>query len=791
MSSRRQSISSYMPYISKSDSTQTLWNNGSNKLLSKFIPTSQQVTVTSSVSLTLPPSAHEQKTKKKSMDSNANFAEEPNTKKKGFGKLLFRKGNTTKPIERPDTNDNDTTHQPFYRPCPFENQVSTNIVYSPPDPEPVEKLEEEENETTTDGEESATEEEMEREKTAARLSKRLSGGHFGSAGGLMLSMMETNAPPEDIQESMINWKRKSGQMLQKLVLAEEEEAVSEEEEARECALKLWDEDETFVQREKIAEWLGQSKLLNANALNQYMSFFDFQTMRIDSSFRKMCSKLYFRAEAQQIDRILEAFAKRYWECNPKSILKNSDTVYAIVYSLLLLNTDLHVAQGSYTRMTRQVFVKNTMSTIHDQPANKNVKFSLLWEAHIESYLKDLYTSVKHNQILHPSSQHQTNDSDLFGSRNDVLMATNRLSVMGTRKMNDFKRNINTIIGKNATRESVLYLEDPMPRKSTSSALKPKSPHSTIRRESFSSVQSSASSVYHPPSALQDNPPYHKEGIVMRKHLLDCANQKAKRREWRECVLVVSQGQLKMYDATRENPEPTLLSKASFATLSDTFSRHNHSYSTVPQPSFSSSTISSESNSHPRTVLMHSLGSIQLSHSLSNPLPPPGYNRSRPYVFALQEPNGGVFLFQTKSLEQTLEWVSTCNYWAARESKEPLLGGVSNIEYGWGHCLNHSSESTNIFTWLPPTPTTIPSKLDEATQFESLRKYLDALNEEIDTHGDIKERLIQRFPPKSPHHNKVLSNWEAKSKYMLHEIIKYQNYCNALEKSLTGRQDDSC
>lgn len=37
-------------------------------------------------------------------------------------------------------------------------------------------------------------------------------------------------------------------------------------------------------------------------------------------YRKVCSKLYFRAEAQQIDRILEAFAKQYWQCNPKSIL---------------------------------------------------------------------------------------------------------------------------------------------------------------------------------------------------------------------------------------------------------------------------------------------------------------------------------------------------------------------------------------------------------------------------------------------------------------------------------------
>ena len=33
----------------------------------------------------------------------------------------------------------------------------------------------------------------------------------------------------------------------------------------------------------------------------------------------------------------------------------------------------------------------------------------------------------------------------------------------------------------------------------------------------------------------------------------------------------------------------------------------------------------------------------------------------------------------------------------------------------------------------------------------------------------------------------MSNWEAKSNYLLHEIIKYQNYCDALERSVKRRQ----
>lgn len=59
-------------------------------------------------------------------------------------------------------------------------------------------------------------------------------------------------------------------------------------------------------------------------------------------------------------------------------------VYAVVYSLLLLNTDLHVAQGNYARMTKQAFVKNTMSTIYDQ---SSVKITKPWGMSMESYLK--------------------------------------------------------------------------------------------------------------------------------------------------------------------------------------------------------------------------------------------------------------------------------------------------------------------------------------------------------------------------------------------------------------------
>jgi len=156
-----------------------------------------------------------------------------------------------------------------------------------------------------------------------------------------------------------------------------------------------------------------------------------------------------------------------------------------------------------------------------------------------------------------------------------------------------------------------------------------------------------------------------------------------------------------------------------------------------------------------------MGSIELNHSLSNALPPPGYNKSRPHVFAIQEPNGGVYLFQAASNEQVVEWVSTCNYWAARQSKEPLQGGVGNLEYGWGSCLNdvildldaeesgekitgkyfHDPDAVTISHWIPPAPTMVSSILDEKAQFESLQAYVNQLNEEINEHREIKRKIM--------------------------------------------------
>ena len=113
------------------------------------------------------------------------------------------------------------------------------------------------------------------------------------------------------------------------------------------------------------------------------------------AYSRLCDKLYLKAETQQVDRILEQFSRRFWTNNPSSVFGSAgeyyrltvtarrsflvglDVVHAVSYSLLLLNTDLHVVETS-TRMLRGQFVKNTLSAIRSQTAPDSNGSALLF-----------------------------------------------------------------------------------------------------------------------------------------------------------------------------------------------------------------------------------------------------------------------------------------------------------------------------------------------------------------------------------------------------------------------------
>jgi len=169
------------------------------------------------------------------------------------------------------------------------------------------------------------------------------------------------------------------------------------------------------------------------------------------------------------------------------------------------------------------------------------------------------------------------------------------------------------------------------------------------------------------------------------------------------------------------------------------------------------------------------------------MPPPGYSRDRPHCFVLSLPSGSTYFFQAGTPDLVSEWVSTCNYWSARLSREPLSGGVSNVEYGWnkveskfddddhdddyrnredvmsvrsgksGHSRMSYAASTfgtgtsggggindrlRIEDWKPPNVPLSPSQLGEEAQLEHLKKHVLIVQGELAHHNELRAPMLK-------------------------------------------------
>lgn len=140
-----------------------------------------------------------------------------------------------------------------------------------------------------------------------------------------------------------------------------------------------------LSKRKIGEFLAKTDDFNQQCLKIYMDHFDFAGEGLDDALRELLRSFRLPGEAQQIDRILEAFATRYYQTNA-STYSNGDTVFILSFSLIMLNTDLHNRSiASNQKMTLEAFI-NTNRGID---GGKDLPAELL---------EDLYNRIKTNEI---------------------------------------------------------------------------------------------------------------------------------------------------------------------------------------------------------------------------------------------------------------------------------------------------------------------------------------------------------------------------------------------------------
>lgn len=146
--------------------------------------------------------------------------------------------------------------------------------------------------------------------------------------------------------------------------------------AFDTAFELFQGKADFVDHDQIASWLGDSGPERADVRNYYMSLFDWTDKSVLSAVRRLCDKLYMKAESQQLDRIIDSFADRWCECNPQHGFKSPGVIYTLAYSILLLNTDHHSEdyQGN-KKMGRSQYVQQTLGTMKNLLQAEDCNFS--------------------------------------------------------------------------------------------------------------------------------------------------------------------------------------------------------------------------------------------------------------------------------------------------------------------------------------------------------------------------------------------------------------------------------
>ncbi|KAJ3108592.1 hypothetical protein HDU96_007481 [Phlyctochytrium bullatum] len=706
-----------------------------------------------------------------------------------------------------------------------------------------------------------------------------------------------------------------------------------------------------VGKDKVCQIVGKGDEFHAQVLHHYMEMYEFYGMTLDSAFRHLCAHLYLTGETQMVDRILYRFSKR---------TPGKDIVYGILFSLVLLNTDLHIANaGTARKMQRKTFVKNTSDLIdkmitdddavRDAIAGLGSDGAKRWKRDIENLLKDLYTSVKDNRILqrpgdpNPADAHRSASPDHAGfggagilrrsnsvgrktlktSRSSFLPTTGSLSspgglmaggggsptsgvgtflrgtaaaafaaassaAAGERKASDpgapsaaaaaaaaqglsaeslkesrYSLGSHGSLGGSGqilssadnSVASISNLRDGVDStRTTPTSVGPGSvgsPAGPVRRPSFSSESSGgggggalgvgpfgmgAGGAAGGSTVFNGREGVTLEGLMIRKHLTDHNETRARNRRWAKVWCVMAIDDERGVELTMFKVDPGV------GDGEINFDDREVGDYGRPLPGDENGGSSQDlerksSDSGPVKKVLRIANQppvvFNLLHSIATPLKSPGYSPSRPFVFSLLLNNNSSHLFQCPTPEAVVEWTRTLNYWAARRSKEPLRGAISSADYGWNFAAEErrrrerleeagvatgpgsanssagsvaegaggsegalesptsspwSARKNKVEDWTPPSGTgMMVSALSEEMQLASMRRQVDALSKDLEEHASYKKPMERQYAFNLSLKSKALANWHRRQKYLTLEYDRYSTYVQVLRTSVTEKQ----
>ncbi|GFO03195.1 Brefeldin a-inhibited guanine nucleotide-exchange protein 1 [Plakobranchus ocellatus] len=211
--------------------------------------------------------------------------------------------------------------------------------------------------------------------------------------------------------------------------------------------------EERLDRTVVGDFLGENEKLHKEVMYAYIDQMNFVDMDIVSALRKFLEGFRLPGESQKIDRLMEKFASRYYECNQQlEIFASADTAYVLAFSVIMLTTDLHNPQvKASSKMTKEQYIRmnrgindskdlpaDYLSAIYDEISGKEIKMKVssggmkvstsakditsdkqrkllynLEMEHMAQTAKALMESVSHCQASFTSATHQEHVRPMF------------------------------------------------------------------------------------------------------------------------------------------------------------------------------------------------------------------------------------------------------------------------------------------------------------------------------------------------------------------------------------------
>ncbi|KAH0800195.1 Sec7 domain containing protein [Histomonas meleagridis] len=141
--------------------------------------------------------------------------------------------------------------------------------------------------------------------------------------------------------------------------------------------------------EVIGDYLSRKE--NGEILHAFFNAIDLKTDFIEAMRRSLSGPLYLPGEAQQIDRVVQAFSQCYMEQNPGAF-NNDENPYILSFALIMLNSDLH-NPNVQRRMTCQQFIKNTKGSLNNDDIS-------------DEELTKMYNALKENPFKFSNSSNE-------------------------------------------------------------------------------------------------------------------------------------------------------------------------------------------------------------------------------------------------------------------------------------------------------------------------------------------------------------------------------------------------